>query len=110
MDRSIVEHDDDGSLALAGFGAGFGAVMMIEVFQKGDEVGAALGFGGGDDQSAVAPVEGAHHRNLFGLAGCLYAQVCAAFGPGTGKIWMGQRLAFVGKQQHDVTRCGLRLA
>lgn len=24
MDRSVVEHDDDGSLTLAGFGAGFG--------------------------------------------------------------------------------------
>ena len=106
MDRSVVEHDDDGPLALAGFGA----VMMIEFFQKGDEVGAALGFGGGDDQPAVAPVERAHHRNLFGLTGCLYAQVYAAFGPGAGEIGMGQRLAFVGKQQHDVTGCGLRLA
>ena len=65
MDRAVVEHDDHGSLALAGFGA----VVMIEFFQKGDEVGAALGFGCGNDQPAVAPVEGAHHRNLFGLAG-----------------------------------------
>ena len=65
MDRAVVEHDDDGFLALAGLGA----VVMIEVFQKGDEVGAAPGFGGGDDQPAVAPVEGAHHRDLFGLAG-----------------------------------------
>ena len=69
MDRAVVEHDDDGSLALAGFGAGLGAIVMIEFFQKGDEVGAALGFGGGDDQSAVAPVERAHHSDLFGLAG-----------------------------------------
>ena len=106
MDRSVVEHDDDRSLALAGCGA----IVMIEVFQKGDEVGAALGFGGGDDQPVVAPVERAHHRNLFGLTGCLYAQVYAAFGPGTGEIGMGQRLALVGKQQHDVAGCGLRLA
>ena len=110
MDRAIVEHDDDGSLALAGFEAGFGAIMMIEFFQKGDEVGAALGLRGGDDQPVVAPVERAHHRDLFGLAGCLYPQVCAAFGLSTGEIGMGQRLALVGKQQHDVADCGLRLA
>jgi hypothetical protein len=38
------------------------------------------------------------------------AKVCAAFRPGTGEIGMGQRLAFAGKQQHDVARRGLRLA
>ena len=106
MDRAVVEHDDDGSLALAGFGA----VAMIEFLQKGDEVGAALGFGGGDDQPVVVPVERAHHRDLSGLAGCLYAEVCAALGPGTGEIGVGQRLALVGKQQDDVTGRGLRLA
>ncbi len=115
MDRSVARHDDDGPLALAGFGPGSWAMAMIGFFQKGCEVGAAPGSGGGDDQPAVAPVERAHHRDLFGLTGCLYAQVCAAFGPGSGEtgageMGMGQRLAFVGKQQHDVTGCGLRLA
>ena len=46
MDRSVVEHDDHVALALTGFGA----VVMIEVLHKGREVGAAPGFGGGDDQ------------------------------------------------------------
>ena len=32
------------------------------------------------------------------------------FGPGTGEIAMGERLAFVGKQQYDVADCSLRLA
>ena len=106
MDRAVVEHDDHGALALAGFGA----VVMIQLFQKGDEVGAALGFGGGNDQPTVAPVEAAHHRALFGLAGGLDAQVCAAFGPGTCKRGMAQRRALVGNQQHDVADCGLCLA
>jgi len=60
MDRSVVEHDDHGALVLAGFGA----VVMIEVFHKGREVGAAPGFGGGDDQL----VGRAHHRKLSGPA------------------------------------------
>ena len=65
MDRTVVENDDHGALTLTGFGA----TGMIEVFQKGCEVGAAPGFGGGDDQPAVPSAEGAHHRNLSGLAG-----------------------------------------
>ena len=77
MDPAVVEPDDDGSLALAGFGA----LVLIEFCQKGDEVGAALGFGGGADPSAAAPVERAHHRDLFGLAGGRHAKVCAACQP-----------------------------
>jgi hypothetical protein len=106
MDQAVIENDDHGALTLTGFGA----AGMIEVFQKGSEVGAALGFGGGDDQPAVAPGECAHHRDLSGLAGGRHAKVCAAPGPGTGGTGMGQRLTFVGKQQHDVDRCALCLA
>jgi len=106
MDRAVIENDDHGALTLTGFGA----VVMIEVFQKGDEVSAALGFGGGDDQPAVTPVEGAHHRNLPGLPGCRHAKVCAAFRPGAGRIGMGQRLALVGNEPQDVAHRGLCLA
>jgi hypothetical protein len=55
MDRSVVEHDDDGSLTLAGFGAGFWAIAMIEFFQKGDEVGAALLHKSSDGRTSPSP-------------------------------------------------------
>jgi hypothetical protein len=40
MDRAVVEHNHDRPLA----SAWLGTIVMIEVFQKGDEVVAALGF------------------------------------------------------------------
>ena len=115
MDRAVVEPDGDGPLALAGLGTivmieVFRSVSRLLAFprptpsfcrrmsfctkpvpalrnmlQKGDEVGAAPGSGGADDQPAVTPVEGPHHGDLSGLTGSRHARVCAAFGPGTGE-------------------------
>ena len=55
MDRAVVEDDNNGVDALAGLGA----VNPVERFQEGDEIGGALGAGGGDDEFALSPVKGA---------------------------------------------------
>src|SRR5271166_2720057 len=103
VDRSVVEHDHD---RLAG-GARLWSVEPVQFFQQRYEVGAALGSAGVDDELASAKIERADHGDLGGLSGRRHAQVGAALGPGARQIGMGQRLALVGEQQHDVA--GLRL-
>ena len=41
-------------------------------------------------------------RDAFRLARCRDPQIGAPLRPGAGEIGMGERLGFVGKQQHDV--------
>jgi hypothetical protein len=106
MDGAVFGHYDDGSLALAGFGA----AVIIEFLQKRDDVGVAPRFGGGDDRLVIAPVRCAHHRDFIGLAVCPRTEVRAVLGLGLGKIGLGQGLAIVCKQQYDVTGCGQCLA
>src|SRR3974390_164821 len=106
VDRAIVEHQNN----RLDRRSGLRAVEAIENLQMGNEVCAALGTRGGDNEPALHPVERAHHRNLLRLPGCRHAQVGTPFGPGTSQIGMRQGLALIGKQQHDVSGGGLRLA
>ncbi len=75
-----------------------------------DEIAAALARAGLDDELTRAVIERAEHRNLLGLSGSRYAQVGAGFGPCSCEIRMGQRLALVAIEQHDVAGFGLTLA
>ena len=75
-----------------------------------DEVGAALGAGGGDDELALGPSERAHHGHLLGLPRRWHAQVRSTLGPRAGEIGMRQGLTLIGEQKHKVAGLGLRLA
>jgi hypothetical protein len=74
-----------------------------------DEIGAPLGPGRRDDQLALGVIERAHHRDLLRLPWRWNPKVRALLGPGAREIGMRQRLALIGKQQHNVARLGLRL-
>jgi hypothetical protein len=74
-----------------------------------DKIGAPLGPGRRDDQPAPRVIERAHHRDLLRPSGRRNPKVRAFLGPGARQIGMRQRLALIGKQQHDVASLGLRL-
>ena len=73
-----------------------------------DEVRASLGPGCRDDQPAPRVIERPHHSDLPGLPRRRNPQVDPALGPGSRKIGMRERLALIGKQQHDIASFGLR--
>ena len=75
-----------------------------------DEIGAALGAGGGDDELALGPSERAHHDHLLGLPRRWHAQVRSTLGPGASEIGMRQGLTLIGEQKHKVAGLGRRLA
>ena len=75
-----------------------------------DEVGTALGAGGGDDELAMGPSERAHHDHLLGLPRRWHTQVRSTLGPGASEIGMRQGLTLIGEQKHKVAGLGLRLA
>ncbi len=106
VDRPIVldQHDRFGRPA------GHGAVELVELLEMGDEVAAALGRAGMDDELAGEVIERAKHCHLLGLSRRRHAQVGAGLRPRSGKIGMRQRLALVAVEQHDVAGCGLLLA
>ena len=89
VDRPVVEHDDHRFDVMAGFGSGKG----VELFQERDEIGAAFGARGRDDQLAGTVVERPHHRDLLGLPRGWHAQVGAAPGP-TVSACRSQRFRF----------------
>src|SRR3712207_6039208 len=60
VDRPVVEHEDDGSRHLARPRT----PAPVELLQEGDDVRAALGPAGPDDETASRPVEHAEHRHL----------------------------------------------
>ena len=88
---------------------GHRAIEAVELLQKRDEIGTALGAAGVHDQLARGPVERAEHRHLLGLPGRWNAQIRAPLGPGLGEIGMGERFGFIAEQKHDIARLGLRL-
>ena len=83
------------------------SVAVVELFQKSDEIGAALAGTDMDDQFATAVVEHAEQRPLAGLTRCWDAQVRTASCPGVRQIGMCQGLRFIAKQQDNVTSFGL---
>ena len=98
MDRAIVENKDDGLVGAAGAWP----VDRVEAAEEGDEVTTALGGAGIDDQLASGAVQSANHRPLLGLPRRLDPQIAAAFGPGVGKIGMGERFRLIAEQQGDI--------
>jgi hypothetical protein len=106
VDRPVVEHDDD-RLDRKSWPR---AIKAVEPFQQRNEIGAALGFAGVCDEPPSGVIERSHDRDLLGLAGRRNAQIGAALGPSSGQIGMGQGLALVDEEQHDVAGPRLRLA
>ena len=106
VDRSIVlnQHDRLGPPARRR------AVEMVELLEMGDEVAAALGRAGMDDELAREVIERAQHRHLLGLSRCRHAQIRARFRPRSREIGMRQRLALVAVEKNDVAGFGLLLA
>ena len=67
----------------------------VELLEEGDEVAAALGRAGMNDELARDVIERPQHRDLLGLPWRRHAQVGPRLRPGAGEIGMGQRLALV---------------
>ena len=98
MDRTVIEHQDDRFV----LSRRARPVARIKAVEEGDEITAALGGAGIDDQRAGGAIKGADHRPLLRLARRLDAQIAAALGPGAGEIGMSECLRFVAEQQGDV--------
>ncbi len=105
MDGTIVEDVHDGLHVPVGTWA----IEFVEPCQQRDEVAASLGPAGFDDELALSEVERADHGHLASLARRFDAQIGAAFGPGMGKIRMGERFGLILEQQHDIASLGLLL-
>jgi hypothetical protein len=105
MDRTVIEHQDDRFV----LSRRVRPIARFKTTEEGDEIAAALGGAGVDDQLAGGAIKGADHRPLLGLPRCLDPQIAAAFGPGPGEIGMGECLRFVTEQQGDVAGLGLLL-
>ena len=101
VDRPVVENRDQGP------GAFGGAVGGAELIEQVDKVGGALGGAGMHEKLTAHRIEGAEHRALFCLAGCLDAQRGAAPSPAARQVGMRERLGFVEEHQIDRSLCGL---
>ena len=106
VDRAVVL---DKHHRLGGF-AGPGTITPVELLKMGDEIAAALGRAGMDDELARDVIERPQHRDLLGLSGCRHTQVRPHLCPCAGKIGMRQRLALVAIKQNDVAGRGLLFA
>src|SRR5580700_774732 len=106
VDRPVIEHNDD-RLDRESWPR---ATKAVEPLQQRNEIGAALGFARVYDEPASGVIERSHHRDLLGLTGRRNAQIGATLGPSSGQIGMGQGLALVDEEQHDVAGLRLRLA
>ena len=106
MDRAIVLDEHDGP----GWVSGFWSVETVELFKMSDEVAAALGRAGMNDEVSSDMIKRPQHRHFLGLSRCRHAQVCAGLRPRAGKIGMRQRLAFVAIEKHDIASRGLTLS
>ena len=91
VDRAIVLDQHDGREGLPGLGA----IEPIELLEMGDEIAAALGPAGVDDEFADRVIERAQQRDFFRLSRCGDTQVCARLRPGAGEVGMRQRLALI---------------
>src|SRR3954468_8727102 len=105
VDWSIIEHQHDWHADHSRPRS----VTTAEFAQQVDEVAAALGPAGMDQQFAGRPIEHAQHRHLDRLARRRHAQVGPLLGPGMGEIGMRQRLRLIAEQQYDIAGFGLCL-
>ena len=89
---------------------GFGTIEPVELLEMGDEIAAALGRAGVDDEFADRVIERAQQRDLLRLPRGRHTQIRACLRPGAGEVGMRQRLALVAIEQNDVAGFGLLLA
>src|SRR5271166_2465809 len=106
VDRTIVldQHDR------LGLSPGLRSIEMVELLEMGDEIAAALGRAGMDDELTRDVIERPQHRDLLGLPRRRHAQVRPRLRPGAGEIGMSQRLALIAVEKNDVARFGLLFA
>ena len=90
--------------------AGHRTVEQVKLLKMSDEVTAALGRTGVDDELARDVIERTQHRDFLGLSRRRNAQVRADLGPNPGEIGMCQRFTLVAVQKHDIAGFGLALA
>jgi hypothetical protein len=84
VDRTIVLDQHDGGEGLSGPGT----VQPVELLEMGDEVAAAFGRAGVDDEFADRVIEGAQQRDFFRLPRSGHTQVRACLRPGAGEVGM----------------------
>ena len=91
VDRTIVldQHDR------LGLSPGLRSKETVELLQMRDEIAAALGRAGMDDELARDVIERPQHRDLLGLPRRRHTQVRPRLRPGAGEIGMRQRLALI---------------
>ena len=89
---------------------GLRTIEPVELFEMGDEIAAALGRAGVDDELARDVIERTQHRDLLGLPRRRHAQIRPRLRPGAGEIRMRQRLALVAVKKNDVASFGLLFA
>ena len=106
MDRPIVLNQHDRRERPAGHRT----VEQVKLLKMSDEVTAALGRTGVDDELARDVIERTQHRDFLGLSRRRNAQVRADLGPNPGEIGMCQRFTLVAVQKHDIAGFGLALA
>ena len=106
MDRTVVLDQHDGREGLSGPRP----IAPIELLEMGDEVAAALGPAGVDDEFADGMIERAQQRDFFRLTRSGHTQICPGFRPGAGEIGMCQRLALVAVEQDNIAGFSLLLA
>ena len=106
VDRTIVLNQHD----RLGLSPGLRSKETVELLQMGDEIAAALGRAGMDDELARDVTERPQHRDLLGLPRRRHTQVRPRLRPGAGKIGMRQRLALIAVEKNNVARFGLLFA
>src|SRR6202161_1999691 len=106
VDRAIVLDQHD-RLVLS---PGLRATVTVKLLQMCDEIAAALGRAGVDDELARDVIERPQHRHLLGLSRRRHTQVRPRLRPGAGEIGMRQRLALIAVEKNNVSGLGLLLA
>ena len=76
----------------------------------GDEVTAAFGRAGMDDELACDVIERAQQRDFPGLSGRWHTQVVPCLGPDPGEIGMAQRLTLIAIEENKIAGFGLLFA
>ena len=106
VDRTIVldQHDR------LGLSPGLRSMETVELLEMGDEIAAALGRAGMDDELAREVIERSQHRDLLGLSRRRHTQVRPRLRPSAGEIGMRQRLALIAVEKNNVARFGLLFA
>src|SRR5580698_6427909 len=89
---------------------GFWAIEPVELLEMGDEIAAALGRAGMDDEFADRVVERAQQRDFLCLSRGRHTQIRARLRPGMGEVGMRQRLALIVIEQDNIAGFGLLLA